>query len=173
MRKYRLARNKVTFTIKKAKQNFYYNHINSSSHPRHLWATLKTILPSKQNGNKIPFDLSPDCFNNYFSTIGQSVTKSLPKSNGIPWEAPSQSCKNSFQFEIISSFSTYKCIMVLTTSTSLDILDIDSKLLQVSAHLIAPSLTHIFNLSLYSGVLPSEFKLARITPVFKKQRKAI
>ena len=171
MRKYRLARNKVTLTIKKAKQNFYYNHINSSSHPRHLWATLKTILPSKHNGNKIPFDLSPDSFNNYFSTIGQSVTKSLPKSNGLPWEAHSQLCKNSFQFEIISSFSTYKSIMGLKTSTSLDILDIDSKLLQVSAHLIAPSLTHIFNLSLYSGVLPPDFKLAKITPVFKNKGK--
>ena len=61
--------------------------------------------------------------------------------------------------------------MGLKTSTSLDILDIDSKLLQVSAHLIAPSLTHIFNLSLYSGILPSDFKLARITPVFKNKGK--
>ena len=36
-------------------------------------------------------------------------------------------------------------------------------------HLITASLTHVFNLSLYHGTLPIDFKIARTTPVFKNK----
>ena len=42
-------------------------------------------------------------------------------------------------------------------------------MLLISAPAIAPFLTHIFNLSLYHGKIPSDFKLARVTPIFKGQ----
>ena len=53
--------------------------------------------------------------------------------------------------------------------TNLDGIDMDPKLLKLSAPAIAPSLTHIFNLSLYHGLLPSDWKVARITPVYKRK----
>jgi hypothetical protein len=43
----------------------------------------------------------------------------------------------------------------------------DQKLLRLSAPAISQCLTHVFNLSLFHGCLPSDFKLARITPVYK------
>ena len=43
----------------------------------------------------------------------------------------------------------------------------DAKLLKLSAHLIAPSLTDIYNLSLSTRVIPNEWKLARIAPIYK------
>ena len=52
---------------------------------------------------------------------------------------------------------------------SLDVLDIDTKLLKIASPFIAPSLTHVYNLSLYNGVVPNDFKKARITPVFKNE----
>ena len=63
----------------------------------------------------------------------------------------------------------YKKILELKTSTSLDILELDKFLLKECAHLIAPSLTHVFNLSLHHGTLPIDFKIARTTPVFKNK----
>ena len=50
---------------------------------------------------------------------------------------------------------------------SVDILDMDTKLLKLSASYIAPSIAYILNLSLHSGVFPSDFKIARITPIYK------
>ena len=43
----------------------------------------------------------------------------------------------------------------------------DPKLLRVSSLIIAPLLTHIFNLSLAQGFIPKDLKLARITPIYK------
>ena len=43
----------------------------------------------------------------------------------------------------------------------------DSKLLRMSAEMIAVELTHIFNLSIQTGIVPTDWKLARVTPVYK------
>ena len=48
---------------------------------------------------------------------------------------------------------------------------ISSRLLKLTAPGIAGSLTHLFNCSLKTGEVPSEWKSANITPVFKKGRK--
>ena len=53
------------------------------------------------------------------------------------------------------------------SSSSLDVIDMDSKLLKLAAKQIAPSLSYLFNLSLSMGMIPEDFKLARVTPIFK------
>ena len=49
---------------------------------------------------------------------------------------------------------------------------ISSRLLKLTAPGIAVRLTHLFNCSLKTGEIPSEWKSANITPVFKKGKKA-
>ena len=46
-------------------------------------------------------------------------------------------------------------------------LEMNSSLLKLAAPLIAPSLTHIMNLSLCLGIVPSDWKCARVTPIYK------
>ena len=50
-------------------------------------------------------------------------------------------------------------------TTGLD--KIPPKILKLSARLVAPSLTYIFNLSLATGIYIDDWKRARITPIFK------
>ena len=45
----------------------------------------------------------------------------------------------------------------------------DNKLLRLASPIIAPLLCHIFNLSLCNGIVPSDWKLARVTPIYKGQ----
>ena len=60
--------------------------------------------------------------------------------------------------------------MLCLNRNTLDVLDMDSLLLRKSALVIAPAPTHIFNLSLYHGIIPNDWKMARITPIFKNKR---
>ena len=48
---------------------------------------------------------------------------------------------------------------------------ISSRLLKLTAPSVARSLTQLFNYSLQTGEIPSEWKSANITPVLKKGRK--
>ena len=55
---------------------------------------------------------------------------------------------------------------MIKKATGLD--KIPSKLLKTAAGIIAPSLTAIFSKSILAGIYPSEWKTAKVTPVFKK-----
>ena len=46
---------------------------------------------------------------------------------------------------------------------------VSAKFLKLYATQLTPALTHIFNKSLSSGDLPSDWLLANITPIFKKR----
>ena len=56
---------------------------------------------------------------------------------------------------------------LLSKDSSLDILNFDTKLLQIAAPYINVSLNNIFNVSITHGFLPEDWKLARTTPVYK------
>ena len=55
----------------------------------------------------------------------------------------------------------------LSKNASLDIIEMDNKLLRLASPLLAPVLTHIFNLSLAQGHIPKDLKLAPVTSVYK------
>ena len=46
-----------------------------------------------------------------------------------------------------------------------------SRILKLSAKVIAPSLTIIFNQTILTGIFPNDWKIARITPIFKSDAK--
>ena len=49
--------------------------------------------------------------------------------------------------------------------------NIPSKLLIMAGKIVAPSLTQIFIKSISTGIFPTEWKLARVIPTFKKGKK--
>ncbi len=61
--------------------------------------------------------------------------------------------------------------MIPSKATGID--KIPAKVLKISADIIAPSLTAIFNLSaLHTGIFVSEWKLARVQPICKSEDKS-
>ncbi len=54
----------------------------------------------------------------------------------------------------------------VSKSTGLD--DFPARFLRDAADIIAPTITFIVNLSLENGIFPSDMKLAKIIPLFKK-----
>ena len=49
--------------------------------------------------------------------------------------------------------------------------NIPVKILKLSSDIIAPSLTHIFNLSLVTGIYVDDWKRARVIPIYKAEDK--
>ena len=54
-------------------------------------------------------------------------------------------------------------------ATGLD--GVSNKLLKLAAHIVAPTLTEIFTTSINTGIFPTEWKIAKVTPIFKKGKK--
>ena len=83
----------------------------------------------------------------------------------IEWKNPPTF--HSFEFVTIDEGSVVTDLLTMNADSNNDVLQLDSKLLRLASPLISKSLTHLFNLSLMSRVIPSDWKLARITPIHK------
>ena len=72
-------------------------------------------------------------------------------------------------------FNVQKVIKLLKAidvgkATGLD--KIPNRLLKIAADVVAPSLTGIFNQSLVTGIFPSDWKMAKVSPIFKNGSKS-
>ena len=93
-----------------------------------------------------------ECFNHSFPPLSDPVPLD-------PKTCPASIlCTEEHVYDLLCSLDT-------TKSTGLD--GVSAVMLKQTAASIAPSLTTLFNLSIASGSFPSDWKCARVTPIFK------
>ena len=164
---YRLLRNKINIAIKNIKKEYYHNLIiNNNNDLRGMWRALRHVLPSRKQYECVPDSLNCEVLNDYFSTVGSKLTSQfhnnpLPELNNITYSSP-------FVFKDIEPHYVYKKLTSLPNKRTPDFLGFDNFFLNISAEYIKISLTNILNLSLKTSQIPSEWKTATITPIYKK-----
>ena len=104
-------------------------------------------------------------FNDFFWNIGNLTTQHLPIPDDVLWLGGNSIYD--FKFRAIDESIVLKLLKGLGTNSSLDILNIDCKLLKLAAECIASTLTHSFNISLQCVIAPSYWKYSRVTPIYK------
>jgi hypothetical protein len=77
---------------------------------------------------------------------------------------------NSFTFKTISEEDVNRIISNMKTCKSAGIDKISVKLIQAAGKTILKSLKDIFNLSFNTGIFPDDWKIARVTPIYKSDR---
>ena len=77
------------------------------------------------------------------------------------------SVANTFSFHNIAAQEFMETFAQIKTNKSPGIDGISAKLLKDAGNTITESLVNIFNLSLRSGIFPDDWKLARVTPIYK------
>ena len=106
-------------------------------------------------------------FNGYFTNIGQVQAQDVPASEVDPefylWYTDKVFCVKTPSIDIV--FNLLRKIDK-KKATGLDM--ITSKLLKIAASIVAPSLTAIFTKSIVTGIYPTDWKTARVTPMFNK-----
>ena len=184
---YRSLHNQVTLLIRKTKHSYNKKLIEDNrDNPKAFWKTMNKILPGRKkkhasstinaNGSLIvdKFQIA-NAFNSYFT----GTVKHLIQSFGSSFLATGQSsyaCSdmfsvnspiNLFKFTSVSEQFTLSQLRKskINKATGLD--QIPARLMKDSAALICIPLTKIINISLESGHIPSEWKIARVIPLFK------
>jgi hypothetical protein len=69
----------------------------------------------------------------------------------------------------ISEYEVFLLLSNLKTSKSTGMDSIPARLLKISAEIISPSLTWIFNLCIKTGVYIDDWKKAWVVPIFKSE----
>ena len=104
-------------------------------------------------------------FNDFFAPVGEKLTSKFGDVTLPNFDVTLPS--NQFEFLSINPNYVLEELLSLPNKSSLDILNMDSKLLRLASPIIVQVIAHIFNLSLALGTLPADWKIARVTPIYK------
>ena len=79
--------------------------------------------------------------------------------------------KTTFSVILPTLSAVYKKLKDINERKAAGLDKIPCKLLKIAAVIVAPSLTQIFNKIISTGIFPTDWKLAKVTPIFKKGKK--
>jgi hypothetical protein len=164
---YKVTRNKINCEIRRCKTQFFNSKLTSDRVNCHsFWQTIGKLVPNKKNTNQVPNELSADEFNNHFVNIGVNVTQNVGSNNDLPhFKHPE--CIYRFYFKDFNVDNICKRLLALGNQSSMDFIKMDAKLLSLSAPVISAFLTKLFNLSIRTGIIPCDWKIASVTPIYK------
>ena len=177
---YKASRNKVNIALRQAKADYYRNKIaTQNNNPKEAWKTINSLLGrsfSDTSVNELKVNdanlTSPgeiaEAFNTYFSNVGPILANSMADSS-VSFEQfvkPIQS--KMLRFKLVPYSKVLNLLNSLSKSKATGLDKISGKILKAAASSIASSLTYIFNHALISSHFPSEWKVARLLPLFKK-----
>ena len=175
---YKKARNRINKMIKNSKQKYFQTYIDGNrGNPKKMWDGVNQFLGK---GSKTTHITSlnvgstnvtnktniAESMNEYFTSIGPNLATQVPGTDIEP-ESYVNGSESTFVFKSININEVYNMPSNLKTSKSFGPDKIPARLLKDSCYSIAPFLTKIFNASLTSSVFPQEWKIARVSPIYK------
>ena len=173
--------NKVYNKLRRAAKKLHYDKQfqDFAKNSKQTWSVIREILGTKKQKDQIPdffrdngemiseyLDIA-NGFNSFFAGIGPKLASEIGNSNidyktFLPDNNPV-----SFEFSRISEIDILNICKQLKPKVSTGADFISNKLLQIIAPIIITPLHHLINLSLETGFVPKEFKIAKVVPVFK------
>ena len=163
-------RNTITYRLRAAKSKFFTEKLCSyKSSPRLFWKSINDITGRVRiaSGQLPSVDALNRQFNSVVGTSSSNVT-SVSCSVSLNAHDCSTTAGSSFcNFPFFSVEEVCSLLEHLNTNKASGSDGIDAIYLKLGSKAIAPSLSGIFNRSLTTGIFPSEWKIARVTPVFK------
>lgn len=110
-----------------------------------------------------------DGLNDYYCSVGHKLVQLLRKTGStdfIRYCPPS--CLNSMFCNPVEPCEIHNIIMTSKNTKSPGVDNIGPMILKKICREVVPPLTHIFNLSFATGVVPDSLKLAKVIPIYKK-----
>ena len=183
---YKCYKNKLNHTIRVAKRLYYGKKIEEAkSNIKNTWRLLNEILNRKSKKQLLPsiFNIGEqelsdptqiaEQFCKYFTNIGPSLASNIPVSQKSPHSFLSGNFVNSLFFEEVSEQEIVNICCSLRSGSTTGYDNISMSLIKDTITSISNPLTHIFNLSITSGIVPVELKIARVVPLFKAGDKSL
>ena len=145
-----------------------------------VWKGIRQLVNLKSRSGSTPTKLlvedveindpksMADAFNNFFANIGYNLNKKIPSVNKSPLQYLTVPPKDSFFLFPTSTAEVENGITGLNANKSTGPYSLPVAILKATKHVISAPLEIIFNASFSTGIVPDLFKIAKVTPVFKK-----
>ena len=184
--RYKTFKNRVNNVIKRAKSKYHKNLLDENISKREVfWKHIKTLFPTKMKQtcsksfiiNDIATTNEREISNGFCSFFHNAVNNLKANSFRLKdfiWSKPkvlSINTANRFHFRYVS-VPEVKRLLKQTDSKKSDGPDlIPARLIKDCAHELAPSITHLVNVILETSTIPNDFKIGRISAIYKSGEK--
>jgi hypothetical protein len=179
--KYKTLRDRVTAMVKSAKGSYNRKLIeDNSGDSKSFWRTLTRLIPGKKvlprnikvdNMSLHCYSKTANGFNKFFvgtiTRLTDAMGSVFTSGEGIGMYWRSNNPNELFHFEEIFKNFMLGQLNKLKSKKAAGLDAIPMQLLKDSVEIIANPLTKIINFSLVNGCVPSEWKEARVIPLFK------
>jgi hypothetical protein len=173
-------------SIRTAKRQYFFKSFNKFRNDmKGTWAMIKEVInkSNKTDSSKTFLvdgltlkdpKLIADHFNKFFSNIGPTLARNIiTPSNRSYKEFLTQETRFSFKFNQVSTEHVLKVIDGLKPKSSSGVDSISNKLLRNIKEELSEPLTLIFNQCISNNTFPDALKIAKVTPLHKKNDKNI
>ncbi len=163
---YQLFLSSFSAEVHTAKSSHFHNKINNAPDMRDLFRTFNSLLcpPPPPPTTSITADDFATFFTNKTKTVSSQFSPPLTQD---PQPTRSTAQTPIFSFCPLTEAEVSK-LLLSSHPTTCPLDPIPSHLLQAISPALLPALTHIINTSLLTGIFPTAFKQARVTPLLKK-----
>ena len=175
---YKTYKNKLSNILRKAERNYYNSLIvENQCNSRKKWSIIKEVINKKRkSGYPTYFNINDklinnkkmiaNTFNNYFNNVGHNLAKDIPAVPVLPSSYIKETVNETIYLKSVTTLEVDKIIKALKTSSSgWD--NISAKVVKETSAFFIHPLTHILNLSILSGIFPTELKVTKVIPIFK------
>ena len=181
---YRLLRNKVSARLKLSEENYSRSSLEENSGDSgSFWRSVKKILPDAKL-KSIPTCIKAEVkiitdkqsisefFNSFFTSVVNKLFESFRYARPV-FKSTTEELftKKHFEFTAVGKPFVLKQLKGLKLKNATSIDGLPARLFKDSAVVIADRVTHLVNLSIKSGTVPSEWKQAKVVPLFKSGNK--
>ena len=170
-------------------QNFccyllFCNHSLDESDARKIWKIINSscgripkpnFIPDKllgPNSESVTGHLNvANALNSFFTDIGPNLAKQIHpvEKSALSFLSNSSKPKGAFDLSPVCEDVVYSKLISLNVRKSSGIDLIPAKLLKICAKVITTPFTHIINLSINSGTVPDNMKIAKVIPIYKNK----
>jgi hypothetical protein len=180
--KFKNYRNLYNKLIRAAKKLHYDKQfVKYQSNLKKTWSLIHEVIKKSSNksdgineiliNNAIVNDplLMANKFNDFFVSVASGIVADIVPTDRPPdrIELEPGSPLFSFQSEPVTSDEIIDCFNKLQKKKTPDVNGLSVQFVANFAMTISQPLKHIFSLSLLSGCVPSQFKVAKVIPIFK------
>ena len=178
--KYTSYKNILTNTLRLAKKKYFAEQLNQFiNYIKNTLKVINSVLNRAKNRSSIAKLRVDDIiiednkkiaenFNLYFSQIGSNLAKTITQGGKTFHDFLTAPNDHSIFFVPTNSEELLKIVRKLKTNKAPGYDGIDNIILKHIINYILDPLVFLLNLSLQSGKVPSDMKIAKVIPVFKK-----
>ena len=175
---YKQFRNKLNMLMRRVEREYYDKELLiHKNNLRKSWEIIKYVINKKKNID-LPdkFNIGDDMvtdkleiafnFNNFYVNIGKKLSNDIPTNSGDPLSYIKSAVPNSIFVESVDESEIKNiCKSMKDCSSGWD--QILPKVVKLTYQNFIVPITHVMNLSIINGVVPTELKVAKVVPIYK------